>query len=184
MQKVSSIVLTLMLFIFIGCKSHYSYSSQPPIKPVATKISSIGIAEFKGINVDGKYRGWFDTYLSQALAKKSFIELNEASLNRLHVNVNISPASVKRYRDIDIFKNKVYVIDTDIILHAEYKLVGADGIVICADTYVKTKSSSSSSTGSYEDANRARPLHVIQKEMMQSMTKTIASKIIDNTKVP
>lgn len=183
MQKISSILLTLMLFIFLGCKSHYSYSSQPPMKPMQTTIASVAITEFSGINTSAKYRGWFDTYLSQALSKKSFIDLNSASENRLHVNVNISPASIKRYRDRDIFKNKVYVIDTDILLHAEFKLVGTDDTLICSETYVKSKSVSLSSTKSYENANKNRPLHVIQKEVIESLAISIASDIIECTKV-
>ncbi len=182
MIKISYSLILFTVLFFSGC-ANYSYSSYPPPKPTVTTIESVGIAEFKGINVDGKYRGWFDTYLSQALSKKSFIDLNSASENRLHVNVNISPASIKRYRDRDIFKNKVYVIDTLIFLHAQVKLIGADGKIIYEETYSKTKSSSSSSTGSYEGANRARPLHVIQKEMIESLAKSIASDIIKNTKV-
>jgi len=175
--------LFFMMFFFWGCGS-YHYSSQPPLKPQVTTIKSLSLEKFSGWNLQSAYKVWFQESLSEALLKKSYISLQRGSKNRLHVNVHITPVKIKRYRDTDIFKNKVYVVDKKLHLDAEYELFNDKGKSICESSYGKSSFSSSSSTGSYRDAEKSRPLRELEKELMHGLAEAIAWRIIECTKVP
>jgi hypothetical protein len=177
------ILFFLILLFFSGCSYHYSYSSQPEQKPVATTIETVRVSSFKGFNIEPAYQVWFESALRQSLQKRSFINLSQASENSLHVNVTISPVWIRRYRDVDMFKTKVFVVYKSVHLEAEYELFDAEGNSIVQSSYGNTAVSSSETSTSYADADNKRPLHVIHKDLMQSMAEAIAQRVIDATEV-
>ena len=172
-------IFFLVLFLFSGCSYHYS--SQGEQKPVATSIQSLHVASFEGVNIKPSYQVWFESALRQSLQKRSFIDLAQASGNGLHVKVVISPVLIKRYRDVDIFKNKVFVVDKSVHLEAEYELTDSSGKKLLQSSYGSTNSSTSDTTTSYADADEIKPLHVIHKELMQSMAEAIAQRVVNAT---
>jgi hypothetical protein len=136
------------------------------------------------MNTQPAYQVWFESALRESLEKRSFITLDPMSQNVLHVSVVISPVIIKRYRDIDMFKTKVFVVDKSVHLEAEYELLDAESKTILQSSYGKTAISSSETSTSYADADKMKPLHIIHKELMQSMAEAIAQRVIDTTKVP
>jgi hypothetical protein len=174
--------LSIML-LFWGCGS-YHYSSQPPQKPQVTTISSLTLKEFSGWNMQSAYKVWFNDYLATALLQHSHITLQRDSKNHLHVNVQVAPVTIKRYRDTDIFKNRVYVIDKRLHLDAEYELFDSKGKSICESSYSKSSVSSSSSTQSYHDAEKSKPLRELEKGLMRGLAEAIAKRVVESTNVP
>jgi len=175
-------LLFLVGLFFYGCGS-YHYSSQPPVQPAATTIRSLHVKDFKGINTEPSYQVWFESALRESLQKRSFITLDPVSENTLHVSVIISPVRIKRYRNIDMFKTKVFVVDKSVHLEAEYELLDAQGKKIVQSSYAKTSLSSSETSTNYADADKMKPLHVIHKELMQGMAEAIAKRVIEMTTV-
>jgi hypothetical protein len=181
---INKIVIPIFVILFFwGCGS-YHYSNQPPQKPQVTTLKSLSLKKFSGWNVQSAHITWFKESLAAALLEHSYILLQRDSKNNLHVDVRIAPIKVKRYRDTDMFKNRVYVIDKELYLNAEYELFDENGKSICESSYTKSSFSSASSIRSYKDAEKSKPTRELEKNLMRGLADAIAKTIVESTKVP
>ena len=181
-MKMGRIVLGMVLAgLLAGCSYHCS--SQPPPKPAVTSIMTLSLWDFDGENIGPGYQERFQSALRRFLQKRSFISVTRTSDTHLHVKLAMTPVLIRRYRDIDMFKTEVYVVDKSVHLDAEYTLTDGNGNTIVESSYGKSSFSSAESPIGYADADRLTPLHAMHEALMAFLADAVAGSIVTATEI-
>ena len=184
MRKI--LIFLIPFFLMMGCKSHYSYSTNPKkeITRVKSDIQDLKLESLTGVSVYSHTYLWdFKKYLKEELKKRTHIRLNSNSLNRLLIKVTISPIRTKKYYD-RVFKVDQYHLKKSIKMTADYNIRDENGKVIVSEplSLISTENSVIS-TRSYKDAERKydrdEKEDKLYKKLMRSLAKSVVSDIVN-----
>ena len=185
LNRFLTLSIPLLLLMLAGCKSHYSYSSEPnsPIRRVKTDISTLEFVYLKGVNIQSADRWNFKTYLKKELKKNTFITLDSSSPNKLYITATITPLVTKRYKDI-FFKVDQFHVDKSASMLVNYKIKDKNGDIMLSDVYSIDIQKSEVSNIDYREAERKHlkndSINKLHKKMMRGLAKSVVSHIIEN----
>ena len=179
MKKI--LIYIISLFLIIGCKSHYSYSSSPKkeIKRVKTDIQDLRVENLIGVSVHNHTYIWdFKKYLKEELQKRTYIKLNSKSSNKLLIKASISPIRTKKYHN-KVFKVDQFHLKKSIKMSAKYYIRNQKGKVIAFEplSMVSTENSTISNR-SYRDAERKYYREEKEDELYQKLMRSLAKSVV------
>jgi len=177
------IIFIIPIFLMMGCRSHYSYSSSPKkeITRVKTDIRDLKLLDLTGVSVHTRtYRWDFEAYLKEELKKSTYITLNSSSSNRLIIKASISPIGTKKYYD-RVFKVDQFRLVKSIKMSANYKILDKNGKVIVSEPlYIISTENSEISNRSYGDAARKYFRNDMKEKLYEKLMRKLAKNVVRN----
>jgi len=177
------VIFLIPLFLIIGCKSHYSYSSSPKkeITKVKTNIQDFKLERLTGVSVHTRtYRWDFEDYLKEELKKRTYITLDSSSSNRLVIKASISPIKTKKHY-YKVFKVDQFRLVKSVKMNTNYVIKDKDGKVIISEPlYIISTENSEISNHSYRDAERKYYRNEKEDKLYEKLMRKLAKSLVSN----